>query len=219
MSNVYVANYMPKNILFYLWEHQYNVTVMKQMSNVRGTINSHPDVFMCKMGVAPDAPLIKAVPSEVGWEYPDNIAYNAVCLDKYFIHNLKYTAPEVLTKANEMDKILIDVPQGYTKCNCVVVDGHSIITSDDGICKVLENYPDIDVLKVTPGHVDLPGYDTGFLGGASGIVDGTMLFCGDLSQHPNYYDMLEFVLTRGLDLKFFDSIPLLDVGSFIESDY
>jgi hypothetical protein len=210
---------MPKNILFYLFEHGFNPVVMKQSASVRGSINSHPDIFMCKMGVDPDAPLIKAEPSHVGWEYPQNIAYNAVCIDKYFIHNLKYTQPEVLEKARQMGKILIDVPQGYTKCSTVVVNGSSLITADEGIARVLSDYKDIDVLKISPGYVELPGYNTGFLGGASGLVGDTMLFCGDLAAHPDYYDILSFILRRGINVKFFDSLPLLDVGSFIESNF
>ena len=219
MSNVYTASYVPKNILFYLWEHGYNAVVMKPCGSVRGSINSHPDIFMCKMGTSTNAPLVKADKTQLGYEYPHNIKYNAVCLDKYFIHNLKYTAPELLEKAKSMDKTLINVQQGYTKCNMAVVNGSSVITSDEGICRALSDYSDIDVLKITPGCVDLPGYSTGFLGGTSGIVGDTMLFCGDLSRHPDYYDILQFILERGINVKFFDSIPLLDVGSFIESDF
>ncbi|MBQ8975630.1 MAG: hypothetical protein IJ072_07930, partial [Oscillospiraceae bacterium] len=88
MSNVYVANYTPKNILFYLWEHGVNAVVMKEQPNIRGAVRSHPDILMCKMGVGSDAPLIRADAAHLGYEYPNNVAYNTVCLDRYFIHNL-----------------------------------------------------------------------------------------------------------------------------------
>ncbi len=101
----------------------------------------------------------------------------------------------------------------------MVVDGRSVLTADEGIYRTLSGLADLDVLKVTPGHVELPGFDTGFLGGASGRVENTMLFCGDLSRHPDYYEIVTFIMSRGLDLKFFDSFPLLDVGSLIESDF
>ena len=219
MGNVYTANYIPKNILFYLWEKEINTVVLKQDPGIRGAVTSHPDLFLCKMGVEADAPLIRAPKGAVGSAYPENAAYCAACLDKYLIHNLKITAPEILKKARQMGKTPVHVEQGYTRCNLVVVDGRSVITADEGICRVLSGLADLDVLKVTPGHVELPGFDTGFLGGASGRVENTMLFCGDLSRHPDYYEIVTFIMSRGLDLKFFDSFPLLDVGSLIESDF
>ena len=219
MSNIYTANYTPENVLLYFYEQGFKPVVMQRDKSVDGIVNSHPDMFMCKMGIGSNSPLIKANKSLIGRKYPDNIPYNGVCLDKYFIHNLKYTAPEVLKKAKSMGKTLIHVNQGYTKCNIVVVDGSSIITSDEGIVKTLINYPQIDVLQISPGHVCLPGYDTGFLGGASGRINDIVVFCGDLSAHPDYYAIVKFISQRGIRVKFFDNFPLLDVGSFIQSDF
>ena len=137
MGNVYTANYIPKNILFYLWEKEINTVVLKQDPGIRGAVTSHPDLFLCKMGVEADAPLIRAPKGSVGSAYPENAAYCAACLDKYLIHNLKITAPEILEKARQMGKTPVHVEQGYTRCNLVVVDGRSVITADEGICRTL----------------------------------------------------------------------------------
>ncbi len=69
MGNVYTANYIPKNILFYLWEKEINTVVLKQDPGIRGAVTSHPDLFLCKMGVEADAPLIRAPKGAVGSAY------------------------------------------------------------------------------------------------------------------------------------------------------
>ena len=115
----------------------------------------------------------------------------------------------------ELELELINVKQGYTKCNCVVVDGHSIITSDQGIIGTLKKYPDIDVLPICQGFVSLDGFEYGFLGGASGRVGDEIIFNGDLSAHPDYDSIGRFIASRHLQLKFFPEYPLTDVGSIL----
>jgi len=115
-----------------------------------------------------------------------------------------------------MGLILIDVRQGYTKCNTVVVDSNSLITSDKGIYNTLSQYTDLKCILVQPGHVKLTGYSTGFIGGASGRVGDYMIFHGNLKNHPNFTDMSQFIESRGLKVFWFEEFPLTDIGSIIE---
>ena len=62
---------------------------------------------------------------------------------------------------------------------------------------------------------ELPGYDTGFLGGTSGRVGDEIVFNGDLSAHPDFEAIKDFIRSRGLQIKYFESYPLRDIGSII----
>lgn len=120
--------------------------------------------------------------------YPYDIILNGVNLPHLFMHNIKYTDPELLKEVT--NKKLINVKQGYTKCSTAVVSKKAIMTSDKTIAKALckEN---IDVLLLPTGDILLPGLDYGFIGGCCGLLDGNHLaFYGDL----NYYAYKEMVL-------------------------
>ena len=73
----------------------------------------------------------------------------------------------------------------------------------------------MNVLIVEPGFVKLRGADTGFIGGASGRVDGEIVFNGDLSVHPNFREITAFIEAQGLGCKWFGSYELEDIGSII----
>lgn len=207
-------------------EQGYCVRKFKTVGIVAPELSNHPDMFMCKMGAcdgdpiisyeedrntqgrntnSPSAPLLSPA-------YPGDIAYNAACTGKYLIHNLRYTAPGILQYAEKAGMVLIDVKQGYAKCSTVIVDEDSIITYDRGIAKACSS-AGVDVLAIRPGHVLLPGFDTGFIGGASGRIDDTICFNGDLSAHPDSRDITDFISERGLRIRSFREWPLTDIGS------
>jgi len=75
---------------------------------------------------------------------------------------------------------------------------------------------DVEVLTVREGHVLLPGFDTGFIGGASGRVGDEIIFNGDLSAHPDFEKIRDFIQCRGLKVRYFPGLPLTDIGSIIE---
>ena len=174
-----------------------DVVLVGKAAPVYPAIETHPDIYMCRL---PDGCLIKAQKGEIGNSYPKDIPFNAVCLDRYFIHNLKYTNQRLLKCAKELGLKPVNVKQGYTKCSCTVVDGKSIITADEGIFSALSAIDDVDVLKITPGYVALNGFEFGFLGGASGRVGNTMYFSGDITKHPDYSKISSFIYERGLEI-------------------
>lgn len=194
----------------------YEVEEFSTSGIVPAPLSCHPDMFMCRMGADIESELIKCIPdgTQPSSEYPYDIPFNAACTGKYFIHNLKYTAPELLERAQALGMQLINVRQGYAKCSTVVVDEDSVITYDRGLGKACLK-AGMNVRMVTPGHVLLPGYDTGFIGGASGRICDTIYFNGDLRSHPDFNDIVQFIESRGLRVKWFDDWPLTDIGSII----
>jgi len=216
MSKIYVsenANLILKNYLRSLG-HQLELVYATDL--VYSAVSAHPDIYMCKMGADKKASLFIGDKSQLGFKYPENIKFNAVCLGKYFFHNLKYTSPLLIQAVQELGMEIINVKQGYTKCNTVVVDDGAIITSDTGICKVMSAY-NIELLHIQPGHVTLSGFPYGFLGGASGKVGNEIIFNGNLEKHPDFKQIKEFIESRGLTTKYFTEYTLEDIGSIIEA--
>jgi len=215
MSNVYISWAAPNELVRYLKDEGHRVKKVYPMGRTYMPVDCHPDIFMCKMGLSDSSEIIMAELSEIGEKYPKNIRYNAVCTDKFFMHSLKYTSSVLLEKAKSMELRLIDVKQGYTKCNTVIVDNNSLITSDPSVYSEASKNG-LEVLKISNGYVNLDGFDYGFLGGASGIVGNKIVFCGDLSSHPDYEKIYDFISNRGVEIKYFKSFPLTDIGSIIE---
>ena len=123
--------------------------------------------------------------------YPAHAIFNGCSTGKYFIHNLKYTAPGLLKAVKKEGQTELHVKQGYAKCSCVVVDEDSIITADRGIWKVAVN-AGMNVLLIENGQVILEGQPYGFLGGASGKVGNSIIFNGDITRHSDYEAIRDF---------------------------
>lgn len=215
MKSIYISHSADKKIIGYLSTYGCRLQTVPSGGRTYPAVDAHPDIYFCKMGVTRHPHIFKGDPREIGAAYPDNIGFNAVCLDRYFIHNLKYTSPSLLHHAKSLGLECISVKQGYTKCSCVVVDGNSIITADSGIIRAIKKYPDVDVLPISQGFVRLEGFAYGFLGGASGRVGNEIIFNGDLSKHPDFEAIRQFIESRGLTVKYFPEYPLTDIGSIL----
>ena len=175
----------------------------------------HPDLVYCRLT---RSDLFRGDEQRLGADYPGDIIYNACSTGKYFLHNLKYTAPELLSAAKAAGLELIDIPQGYAKCSIAVVSETAIITYDRGIASAIKTVGcTLEVLLITPGHIKLPGYNTGFIGGCTGLdyIHNELIFNGDLSLHPDGDSIREFVESHGVTIKDFPGRPLTDIGSII----
>lgn len=221
MKKVFISEKANGILREYLRSLGYSPVNISTNGIVDEPISCHPDVFMCKLGVDDDSPVIFASGSDVGFGYPSDSVFNAACTGEFFFHKLAVTNPRLLSAAGSFSKSaptgmkFVDVRQGYTKCSMVVVDRNSIITYDKGIIKACSMYPEINVLEVEPGHCFLEGYDTGFIGGCSGRVGNKVIFNGNLKAHPDFQRILSFIKSRGLDCVWFPEYELTDIGSII----
>ncbi len=215
LPKTYIAKDANRRLREHLQSQGRDVQLVSTEGIVEKPLSNHPDMFLCKMGLRDDAPLYSATAADLGNRYPEDCAFNAACTGKYFIHNLAYTQPVLLDAAKEMGMTLIDVNQGYTKYSVVILTETAIITYDEGIAKACEPYEDLEVLLVQPGHVRLDGYDTGFIGGASGRVGNELIFNGNLLRHPDFSRILDFAESHGLTCKWFPEYQLTDIGSIL----
>ncbi len=144
--------------------------------------------------------------------YPYDVAYNIARVGGYAFHNIKYTDLCVLNYLKNQGVKIINVCQGYTKCNMCIA-GNSVITSDEDIYQKCVSLG-IRALKIRPGHIILDGYDYGFIGGASGqISDDTIFFAGDISSHPDFVEIKDFLSDVNVKFISVPNIPLIDIGT------
>lgn len=109
----------------------------------------------------------------------------------------------------------INVRQGYARCSVCVVDENAVITADRGIGAAVRS-ADMDVLLISPGHIELPGYDYGFIGGASfKLSKDKMAFTGSLDAHPDKEKILAFLELHNIEPIFLTDKPAFDIGSAI----
>jgi len=215
MKKIYIAKNANKILQDYLLAKGFTLEFIESQGIVDPAISHHPDIFLCKMGIDRDAPVFFAEKSDLGYDYPEDVAFNAACTGKYFIHNLDYTNPKLLQAAKAMGMELIHVSQGYTKCSICIVDEQSIITYDRGILKACSQHPDLQILEISPGFIRLDGYDTGFIGGTCGRIGDEIIFNGDLSAHPDFNRIVRFIEERGLRVRYFPEYRLTDIGSIL----
>lgn len=142
--------------------------------------------------------------------YPKDIIYNACAIGRYIIH---YNG-RVENNIEDIKARHIRINQGYAKCSIIPVDNKRIITSDKGIKAAWEKAGGIALL-VRPGYIKLPGYKTGFIGGAAGVTDKQVLFAGNLKAHPDAQAIRVFIKKSGKGIiELYDGL-LYDVGTIL----
>jgi hypothetical protein len=189
-------------------------------------ISCHPDIFFCKMNdeliIAPNLPdEYKSILREnatpfiegeaaVGNKYPDTAKYNAVCTEKFLIHNFRYTDSAISDHAAELD--LIHSGQGYTRCNLLALKQDHSITSDAGISRVLNGFG-MENLYVDPAGILLPGMKHGFFGGACGIHGNNVFILGNLDKFTEGNTVRDYLLALDYEIIELYDGPLFDGGS------
>lgn len=174
----------------------------------------------------------------IGYEYPDDVPYNAVVTDKFLIHNTDLTSHEVLERARFAGLQIINVKQGYARCSCLPVGSKAFITADEGIARSLRAWNEairseaasaaadgddaeaasllddiVDILLIRQGYIHLEGFEYGFIGGTAGAVGKKIYFNGDLTEHPDSDIIVRFIEEHGYEPVWFADEPLTDIGS------
>lgn len=147
--------------------------------------------------------------------YPNDVKLNATILGKRIICNKKYVDESIILYAEKNNIEIINTNQGYTKCNMCILNHKAVITEDDSICTLLKKYQ-IDVLKISKGYVDLSIKHYGFIGGASAVIsDNEVYFNGDVSFHPDYDRIIDFLNKYGFKAVFNKNRRLTDFGGIV----
>jgi len=203
-----------------------NVLYLESHEITYSSISAHPDIFFCKVDdtlvIAPNiSPEYQIKLKElnvqftkgvklVGEKYPETVPYNGVITDNYAIGNTNFMDQHIKDLA--VNREIIHVNQGYTRCNLIPLKNDRFITSDKGIEKVLLKYG-LDVLFVDPEGVLLPGFKNGFIGGTCGVWQNKIFFIGSLQHFPKGQKVRDFI--RDMEIVELYDGPLFDGGSLI----
>jgi len=97
-------------------------------------------------------------------------------------------------------------------CSTLIVDDNSIITADNGIHeKALNNK--LNSLLISPGNIDLPDYNYGFIGGASGSDNESIFLTGSLENHKDKKKIEIFIKEQNKNIIYLSSKKIIDIGS------
>jgi hypothetical protein len=66
---------------------------------------------------------------------------------------------------------------------------------------------------ITPGYIDLPGYNYGFIGGASGEFNNTVFFSGRIDHHPDFDMIRNFIINKEKSIINLSESRAVDIGS------
>ena len=148
--------------------------------------------------------------SSVSEKYPKDSIYNLLRFKDFYIHN-DFTEENIERILKERNYKNLFVKQGYSRCSIIPLR-ESLLTSDYGIYKALKDK--VNIILLDNDKIELDGFDQGFIGGTCGLVQGKLIFTGDISRHKSF-DIIKKACDReNIDIIYPD-IPLVDLGSLI----
>ena len=157
---------------------------------------------------------LRLIEEKLGDTYPKDVPLNAARVGETLFCNPKTVAKRI--RVSLVNEKTATVKQGYTKCSILPVGDRALITEDVAIAAIARQ-KGFDVLQIEKGHVTLPGYDTGFLGGAASFSPyqkrNEIFFCGSLEQHPNADSIKRFCQKHQQQAVPLGDFPLFDVGT------
>lgn len=148
--------------------------------------------------------------------YPEDVLCNILSMGNMVICNINTVDISIKDFVSSRAKV-VGVKQGYTACSVCKVSNNAIITADTGIAAATGKN-NIDVLCISEGNIELPGYDYGFIGGCSICFDNTIYFTGTLEAHPDGEMIKKFILSHGKRFIELSNNNLIDIGGAVLID-
>lgn len=147
--------------------------------------------------------------------YPQDAICNVLAWDKFAMGNPHTADIAVVRAAQSLGLTWISVKQGYAACSVALVTNTAAITADEGVAAQLELHQ-ITVLRISPGSIRLPGYNTGFIGGCCGkLAPNQLAFAGSLESHPDGKRIREFLASYNVSVVELLKGELTDIGGII----
>ena len=191
-------------------------------------VAAHPDMLICRVGETLFLPAeyldahrrcfseyglpVEGTEERFSPVYPGDVRLNCLVLpDGTVVGKEGAVAAKILRRAARF----VPCRQGYTRCSTCLFGENGIVTADPSVEKVLSSLG-YDVLRIAPGGISLPGYDTGFIGGCGGqLKKDRYAFFGDLSLHGDYPAIRSFAARHGVTLMSLTEENLTDFGGFV----
>ena len=146
-------------------------------------------------------------------KYPKDCILNALVIGKRIFCKADTVSESIKQFAKRREYEIIHTNQGYPACS-VLSFGNAAITADKGLGALLSENG-IKVTLIREGHISLPPYEYGFIGGASGVVGKKVYFFGDISSHPDGDIICKAIMAEGYIPRSLGDGPLCDLGGII----
>ncbi len=164
------------------------------------------EAFFCGLGV----PLI-LTEERLSPVYPGDVLFDALAAGDT-LYGREGAVSKTLLAAYPR---FTPVKQGYARCSVAMLTDGAAVTADLGLAEALRR-DGIEVLTVRAGHIALPGYDYGFIGGAGGrLSEGVYAFFGDLLSHPDGEAILRFAEKQKISAVSLSDGPMGDHGGIL----
>ncbi len=137
-------------------------------------------------------------------KYPEDVAFNVLSVGDKLIGRQDSVAPELREYG------IIDTRQGYAGCTSLFAAGH-VISADPAILSSAAG-AGIPTVRISGEGIELPGYSTGFIGGACGVCGDKIYICGEPNTSPAGRDLQKACRELGLRLISLCGGPVTDVG-------
>ncbi len=186
-------------------------------------VSSHADMLLHRLGdsllcceyYAKENPDIfvgeKVILSEEmhGDVYPGDVLFNCFEFQGKLYGKTEYLSRYLKEYSTQKGNETVELKQGYAKCSCIVTP-KLCITDDENIAKTVKN-----CVKIQKGSVALPGYDVGFIGGASFYFDRTVYFFGSVKTHPDANSIVSCLNGVGINTVDLSTENLTDYGGTV----
>ena len=149
-------------------------------------------------------------------DYPRDAIFNALPIGKHLFCKADSVSRALLDYAAEAGLRVVHTRQGYPACTTLAF-GNSAITADAGMARALTERG-IKVTLISPGGIELPPYEYGFIGGAAGVYGNTVYFIGNLDTHPDAARIRSAIEAEGFSIASLSDGPLRDLGRIIFVD-
>ena len=232
MKKLVVSKYLPDTIKESLTE-SFDLILLENDPRLPIPVAAHPDMqFLCiddtvilSKELYDTNPTLRAVIDgrfkirfarrEYTDTYPGDILLNCLRLEGYLFCKGDAVDDEVKRLCIEKGLEIVDVKQGYAACSTLSV-GDAVITADTGIYESAMS-KGFDALLISAGNILLKGYDHGFIGGASfyNKEKKCVYFFGNVTNHPDYYIISDFLSVRGIRSVFYEKPELEDFGGAV----
>ena len=154
----------------------------------------------------------------IGEKYPFDVKFNACSLGDTVILNESTVSHKIFDIVKGEGSRIISVKQGYTKCNTLVLNDNTIITSDSGI-EITARSNNLNVLKISEGSVTLEGFPYGFIGGCGFMYNSnTLVLTGTLKRHPDEDRIIDFCRNLDISIEYLTDNDIFDIGGIIKAE-
>ena len=219
----YLSQNADKRIIDALRQEGFEIRLLAPFSALSEPVSTHADMLLFSVGdtifkhkdyEVTSIESAIGIDEPIGANYPSDVPLNIALVGKNALCNTKHASKTALRYLEENGYTIHHVTQGYAHCSTCIVSENAIITADRSIASAAEK-AGIDVLRITEGNISLPPYSYGFIGGASGVTNGAVYFCGSLKHHPDGESIRSFCENHERRVVELVDAPLFDVGGIL----